>query len=412
MAPGRLFAQWSSRPALISLPSSSERWGVPVGSFRIWPRLGVEGHYDSNLNRQDASEGPSGAGSLRILPGLTVVTPEPRLLRLQLDIAGDIRIYFGNDRLSSQTNAGGQMSLDVELFPRGRFVVRFFDRFRRDLQARSYAGDQNYNRNYNLAGLQLLLRPGGRALQFGVEYAFGIDFFDQLDTANKMFHDFGLHVVWKFYPLTAAFLEVDFKIFDYNEAQLNETLSVPNRGSMPLRAVIGMSGYVTKRLTLLLQAGWAQGFYEAGPSFGGPIGLARLGYHVTKSTLLQIGYGRDYEDAYWANYYGEHRVFLSAQQQFFDRRLDLQVKASYHFMEYARFVPEGAEYTVSQSEREEHALRLGVTAQFDITRWLGLTVGYSYTALFSDFVIRHEGEIADVPTFHRHGIHGSLVGRW
>ncbi len=405
-------AQWSERPALVTLPGAEERWGIGVGRFRLWPRLAVEGGYDSNLFRQDVSESPEGAPMLRIRPSLTLVNPKPGKVRFYLDVSGDVRLYFSDqDYVNEQRNGGVTSTIEVDLFPNGPLTLRLFDRFRRALSPRNFATAGNYNRNFNLGGAQLVWKPGGGALELGIEYAFAFDLYDELPDANTYYHDLGLQLSWRFLPLTTAFVDVDFKILQYTTEFLNESVGMRNVDSMPLRAVLGVRGHITRRLSVLLQAGWAYGFYASGSSFNGPIGLARFSLRVTPTTLLQLGYARDYEDSTYANYYGEHRVFFSAEQRLWSR-LGLKADVGYHIIDYARFVPTDPDYTVTQRNRNEHVLRLGAEISVDATRWLGFKVSYAYEAMFSDFAIRHEGKVADVPTYYRHQVFAAVVGRY
>ncbi len=415
LAPGRVQAQWSQRPTLIALPSPAERWGVTAGSFRIRPRLTVEGRYDTNLFREDASESPSSAGILRILAGLTVVNPKARVLRVYLDIEGDGRIYFSKDaNAEKQRNGGGTLSLDLSIFPKSAISLRIFDRFQRALQTRNWSSDGNYNRNMNLAGAELLFRPGGGALEFGLQYAYSLDKFDEFSQGNTYYHDFAFHAAWKFYPLTAVFLDVDFKLLGYDEPWLDETRKVANVDSKPLSGVLGIVGAVTKRISVLLQAGWAYGMYDSGEDFNGPVGTARVSYRATRRTLLQLGYSRDYEDSYHGNFYAEHRIFLAVQQQLFNR-LDLRVDASYGFLDYARFVPGDGATTVNEAERSDQVLRVKAGVSFDVARWFGVTAGYQYEALFSEFSTKFQvggGSREAVPTFYRHQVYLGLTGRY
>lgn len=415
LAPRAAEAQWSERPTLLSLPSGQDRWGITAGSFRIWPRLTTEGRYDSNLFRADVSETSyTDAAVLRILPGVTIVNPNPRAVRFYLDVAGDVRLYFGDsDAVEEQRDVGVTATMEVDLFPRGPVTLRVFDRFRRALQTRNWATAGNFNRNFNLAGLQGLFKPGGGALEFGVEYAFGLDIFDEYSQGNLYYHDIGFHTLWKFYPMTAVFVDVDFKIVQYDAAFASTTLGMPNVDSKPLRAVAGLSGYITKRLAVLIQAGWGVGFYDTGESFSGPIGLARVSYRVTRTTLLQIGYARDYEDSIHGNYYAEHRIFFSGQQSLWER-LDIKASASFHILDYAAFEPPAtADFEVSQGERAEQALKLGLSLHVDATRWLAFDAGYTYEALFSDYNIRQRGgPVVDVPTYYRHQVYASVTGRY
>jgi hypothetical protein len=419
--PGSARAQWSERPTLLSLPSGEERWGISAGSFRFWPRLSTQGRYDSNLFRADVSEGPHRAAILGILPGLTLVNPKPRLFRLYLDVAGDIRVYFGDEAaVTEQTDAGATLNFALDLFPRGPVTVRLFDRFTRALQTRNWATAGTFTRNFNLAGVQGIFKPGGGALELGLEYAFAIDLFDEFSRGDQRYHDFGARVSWKFYPLTSVFLDVDFKIVTYEERVLSADFGLTNTDSLPLRAVLGLNGHITKRLAVLVQAGWAEGFYDDGPSFGGVIGLARVSYRVARGTLLQLGYARDYEDSLHGNYFAEHRIFFSGQQQLWER-LDIRVTASYHFLDYSAFEPpkdpdtgEPERYGVSQRERAEQALRLAVSARVDVTRWLAFDLGYSYEALFSDYTIVDVqlGKVAQVFTYYRHQVYAGITGRY
>lgn len=413
LVPSRLLAQWSERPELVSLPSVERQWGVRAGTFRIWPRLSVEGRFDSNLYRRDEGEDPVGVGILRLQPGISLVNPDAPVVRVRLDVDGDFRFYFADsDAANGQKEYGGTSALDVQILPRGPLTIRLFDQFRRALETRNYSTPQEiYNRTFNLAGAQVLFRPGGGALEFGVEYAFAFDFFDEFTAGDQRYHDFGFHTLWKFYPLTAAFVDVDFKLISYDEKFLKPELGLTNIGSMPLRAVIGLNGQITTTLAVLVEAGWAEGLYDEGPSFSGPVGLARASWRVTPTTLLQLGYARDYEDSLYGNYYGEHRIFFSGEQRLFGW-LGIKANAAFHFIDYAKFEPESPDYTVNEPERADQALELGVALRFDVARWVGFNLGYRFDALYSDVEVRLRGQVVDVYSYYRHQVFASVVGRY
>ena len=417
LSPRAARAQWSEAPVLIALPSGDDRWGFSAGMFRFSPRLAAEFRWDSNVFREDQSEHPKSAPILAFAPALTMVNPKPGLFRLYLDLKGDFRIYFGEDPAGmDQSNAGGTATFDLDFWPNGPFTLRVFDRFSRALLTRNDATSGTFTRNFNLAGIRGVFRPGGGALEFGLEYAYGFDFFDELGEADKRFHDLGFRASWKFYPLTRVFVDVDFKIIGYDEPWLSVPTRTPNVDSMPLRATAGIDGYITKRLSILAQAGWAQGFYADGPELGGPIGLARVSYRVAKGTLLQLGYERAYQDSLHGNWSAEHRIFFAGQQQLWNR-LDINATASYSFIDFSRFEYDDAVgLEVSDPERSEQMLRVAASARFDIARWLAVEAGYSYEALFSDFSLLTTAEepprVVQVFSYYRHQVYASVIGRY
>lgn len=412
-APRVATAQWTAHEELLSLPSPEARWGLLAGGFRFFPRLFVEGRYDSNVFREDASESPLAAPILRVMPGITIGNPASRVLRMQFDADGDFRFYFADDDVSDgQRDMGVRAALDLNLFPDGPFELYVYDKFLRAIQTRNWDTIRSFNRNTNEAGIKLLFRPGGGALQLGLGYAYVLDLFDEFSSGDQTYHRVGAHVAWRFFPLTVAYLDADFRIVDYDEAFGNPALGLENTSSMPLRVVVGLNGNITKRLALLVEAGWAHGFYEDGPSFSGPLGRARVSYRFTETTLAQLGYAHSFEDSLYANFYSEHRVFANVQQALWGR-LRLAADFAYHYVTFASFEPAaGSDVSVTEKRRADHGLIFGFTATIDVTRWLGFRLGYEFEKVLSDFEVSVAGVTRDVVTYDRHQVFGSVVVRY
>ena len=414
----------------------NEPRGIRVGSFIIWPSLFLEGRWDSNLfAKADADQGKIvDAPVLRIVPAVALKNPHPRTLGFTLGVETDVRLYISdNADVSDQQNVGVKADLALDILPRGPVTVTLYDVFRRDLQTRNFDSPQTYNQNLNKGGVRVSIHPGGGALNIALGYGFAISKFDDYPMGDYLFHEIQLLTTWRFYPKTAAFLEVLSEIRDWD--------TEPDRGRFvdgaPIRVNLGLSGYLTKKLAVLLKLGYGNGLYESGPNFGDVdcegssevdkcrfVGFlntllvhAEVAARFTPTVLLAAGYKRDFRDSFYGNFYTEGTTYLRGQFRFW-RRVGLEFALGYHLIDFAPWDP-GAEgipnVRVSHTRRRDQAVSANVKVDVDITRWIGVTLGYETRAVFSNFFIeevRAGGVFIDYGRYTRHQVYASVNVRY
>lgn len=399
----------------LSLPPviDEARRGVRFGEFVFVPMLALEGRYNSNVFRQDYREGRSDAGILTIRPGFKLSNPTPSWLRLTWDAAVDVNFWFSKDtNASKQGRVAADTGLRAEFLTRS--VVGFFvaDRFVRSVQPRNYSTSGRYDRNYNHAEAGLQIRPGG-ALEFDLSYAFNFELFDTFKEGNLFYHQARLLGTWAFFPKTSLYLDADWRYQNWSTEKVGYRAD-----SMPLRAVLGVRGYITRKVAVDLRVGYGQGFYKLGKDVQTVIGAASVAFKPTPYTVLDIGYERNFEDAYYARWYVSDGAHLTIKQQFL-RRLELSGSLVYSYLQFANLVPTPADLpgyttlTTTQADRRDHLLRARGSLSYSALRYLTLKVGYELDAILTDF--RMDGRFSngvvtrDYGGFKVHQVFGEIT---
>jgi hypothetical protein len=181
--------------------------------------------------------------------------------------------------------------------------------------------DANFDRS--LIGLNLGINwaPGkGRfkwtVLQTGTTLTlFSRQSANLLDRNQLNFQSFGQ---WDFLPKTAF-------VFDGSVGTVNNRDSGSSNG-VKLKGRIGISGLLTKRVSLTTKGGWGSGFYSSGiepQDYSSFIGSTELKWFLPSGnssgsiatneigvSSLAVGYTRDFSDSYLGNFYRKDREYL------------------------------------------------------------------------------------------------------
>jgi hypothetical protein len=234
------------------------------------------------------------------------------------------------------------------------------------------------------------VHPGGvgqrKALEIGAEYSFQFERYVDFDAFDTNMHNVRLYGRWRFFPKTA--LEIDAKLSVRQWLEQNDFAGRTN--SMPLRITAGINGFITKKLATTLKAGYAQGFYAAGPDVQTAIGQASLTWTPMSTIVLTGGYQRDFVDSLYGNFYTYDRFFLDTRFQLFGA-LSLQATAGFQLLEFSRFDPSsngqqrGFIRYSNVLQRNEQAVDAKLSLSYDFARYIGLIVSYEFRTLLSDF---------------------------
>ncbi|MBM4388378.1 MAG: hypothetical protein FJ088_11605, partial [Deltaproteobacteria bacterium] len=143
---------------------------------------------------------------------------------------------------------------------------------------------------------------------------------------------------------------------------------------------------------------------KSGEKFQSVIGEAILGYKFSPTTILELGFERDFSNSFYANYYVMHRGNLKFQQQIMSR-VNITGEFAYARLSYSAFSPAGI--TVNQNERSDNALQGSVNLEFSIARILMFTASYKFESILTDFELTNAG-FADYGGYIRHSVFGGL----
>jgi hypothetical protein len=283
----------------------------------------------------------------------------------------------------------------------------------RSVQPQNFSSNRGYDRNFNHAEAGLQIRPRS-AFQVDLSYAYNFVKFDDFAAGDRAYHEVHLLGTWAFFPKTSLYLDGNWRYQNWGQEKAGF-----RSDSMPLRVALGVRGYVTRKIALDVRAGYGQGFYKQGVDIQTFVGGASLALKPTDFTLIDIGYGRDFEDAaYYARWYTSDSVHLSIKQQFL-RRLEMEGAFLYSYRSYARLVPGPADLpgygtlAANQADRRDHAIVARASISYSALRYLKVKVGYEFDSIVTDF--RLDGVLTSgLPTrdfggYNTHQVFGEIT---
>lgn len=422
LSPAGLGPQYSGLTgAGVGLLSKKPSYGVEAGDFIIQPRFFLESNYRSNFFRVDTrSAEATGVMSLQVRPGVALFNPQYDKVAVSLGVDVDVFLPMsGDDTVTDQTNVGGNAKLAVAFFPKGALTLTLHEHFNRTLWMRPTVFT-NANRNTNRAGADLSFRPGGRALGFTLGYAYRLTRFDDLNTLDTDEHELRFLATWRFYPMTHAFLEATANFFDYRRSPSEDELARPGNfvpGS-PFKVYAGLSGYLTERVALLARVGYGDSFLEReSEDFASFIGQLQLSYRFGPKSILHAGVARDFDLAPLGGYMEFFRIYTGFTQRI-GELVEVHIDLAYDIRSFGEWVPaqfvtedSTVQPVASESNRSEDYLRAGLLLDFDLSRLFGVTVGYRYEGLLSDFTIAADG-LARFVAYDDHRVFASLNLRY
>ncbi|TNF29646.1 MAG: hypothetical protein EP329_15290 [Deltaproteobacteria bacterium] len=404
----------------VGLLSKKPEYGVNAGDFIIQPRLFLEAAYRSNFFRVDTRNGDTeGAMILHIRPGVALFNPQFDKVAVSLGLDVDVFApVSSNETVTDQTNVGGNARLAVALFPKSALTLTLSEHFNRTLWMRPTVST-NANRNWNRVGADLSFHPGGRALDFTLGYSYDLISYDDLDDLDHDRHNLRFLASWRFYPMTYAFLEATGEFWSYSRSTSTEEEARPGNyvPGTPVKVYAGLSGYVTERLALLLRAGYGNSLLDRDPEdFSSFIGQLQASYRFGPKTVLHGGVARDFELTPLGGYRDYTRLYAGFTQRL-GTLAEITGDFAYDFRGYGEWVPSPrsdlgiGSAVASDPERSESFIRAGVLIDFDVSRLFGVTVGYRYEGVVSDFSITSTGGAWYV-AYDDHRVYASLNLRY
>ncbi len=242
---------------------------------------------------------------------------------------------------------------------------------------------KNITRNNNTAALQLRAAPGGGRLQANLRYMNTIDVFanPELKYANLMSHEVMVDGSWRWLPKTAIFVQLSQGAINYFEKDPNN----PKESSYPFRAITGLRGLVTEKLSVNLAAGYSAAFYQGGaenPS--GASNLTILGETIFRPALttdIVLGYRHEFRNSVIGTFYDVDSPFVSVRQKI-ARRFNVMANLRYEYRRYHGYILESVDpmdmtKTVKMpSERTDGFLQASLDADYQVQEWFYAGVGY------------------------------------
>ncbi len=408
-------------------PLAQDR-GLRTGEFTLYPSIGLMGHHDTNLfngNDQEASNPPRGATSIRILPRLTLLNDPGGDIAFTFNGSGDARIYpSDNASIKAQQNVGGNVALEVAIGRRRPISFTLFEYFGRTLRANNWETIATLNRLSNDVGARVEFHPGDIPerrpfnLAFAASYAF--DSFESFNSGNTSTLRTRLSGSWKFLPKTAAVLDStwDFRSYTAGSALVQSGLAA---NSKPFRVRTGLTGALSKRIATQALVGWGLSTHASGDSFNGLLASVGVGVRASENTRLYVGYDRDYNDSFFANFSSYHRGYFSLKQRF-GHVLDVSGSFGVRALSYGALAKSQPGFAVTGLTtcdggacRRDTALEGNLTANFELARLMSMNIGYNLRSVQTNFKIRAggvTGAVLDTGAYTAHELFATLFLRY
>jgi hypothetical protein len=192
-----------------------------------------------------------------------------------------------------------------------------------------------------------------------------------------MGHDLMLDASWRWLPKTALFIQGGVGYYQYLNDQAE---AAGKKNSIPYRAVAGIRGLVTPKVTMTASAGFADAVYDESPvvSSANPSGLSNLlvqvslGYKPITFTSLGLSYAHEFRDSpFIGDFYDLDSVSATIGQQL--GAFVLTGGSRYEYRRYQGFGP-----AMAPISRNDHVIQTSVQADYFLQRWFYAGVGYAH----------------------------------
>lgn len=374
--------------ALCALPARAEGPGILLGERLVFhPGIAVGAGYDSNVYYGDAPR--AGQKDARVaqpyfyfrpLLDLATLSPQrggltPHTIDFRLHAALPVRFLLPGALTNYSIDAEGGLALTI--FPFGNYTFDLFDNFTRVSQTPYNGEPENINSDRNQLGLKLRLKPGGQRLEIGLQYTFGLYFFEapppmsqnDFTAKNSFSNDFQLRVSWKFFPKTALYLNAGDTVTSY----VNQNVNTPPT-MYPFRVVLGVIGLITPTLSVNVNAGYGNPFSQAKTGYAQDytskaVALVEGTWKPTLVTGLTLGYKRDFLQALIGTYLDVDSAYLSLSQLIW--RVTALVRFSYDH----RAFQGNAANDRQPNGRVDHLIGAHVQLDLAIRDWFAISLG-------------------------------------
>lgn len=373
--------------------------GVEVGEGTVFhPQIGIETGVVSNVFYQ--KDGPVTAGLLRIIAEIgTGSLPRQRLsarstsddpesaaqvqtiesignFQYSADLYASWDQYLStNDNVTAQGGLGGGLLLRGIVNQQHPLQFAFQEHFNRLIRASNFESQADTNRDVNTLDLRLNYVPYGRSLSGFLYYQNIIDAFesDSQQFANRLHNTFGLHLDWRWLPLTHVFGDVSMGYF-------TGIGSSDKINSYPLTAVAGIATSLTLYTTVNAHVGYSNGFYASGPNYSSVTGGVQFGYRYSPLGRLTLLYDYTHQDSINANFYRDH-VFQATLEHFFVPFV-LFARPEVRLRQYTGTLVMG---TDGSTTRDDTIFGATVGMRYGFRDWIAATLDYQLQYVQTDF---------------------------
>jgi hypothetical protein len=394
--------------------------GFRVGDFELHPGLAAEFGYDSNFLRRADTEDPIGSLRLRLTPSFSVSSlGGQRAGGGQPDVTFDAGLALtynefipvsggaeGQRLLQDSRSVGGVAKLGVKFAPGRSVFGEVSAEASRIFQPSQQGIDIGFNRWVVGASAEVGWASRGRTIELRGGYRFQGTIFEQTSSLSNVNNAATVKGLWKFFPRTSLMFDGSVGFINYLDPTAGGTLAGGSvkTGSTPVRARAGFNGLITDWLQVLALVGWGSSFYSepAGstpfPDFDSVIAQVETKFFLTpnpaadpkRATLsvsaLNLGFSRDFYDAFLSSYAERNRGYLSLSY-FYSGALLVSVEGGAAALTY----PGNPGIAGLDAAWTDIAVDASAYAEYRFKDWIGVNATVRYTTNISDRTITIDG---------------------
>lgn len=393
--------------------------GVKVGEGTVLhPQAGTEVGYVSNVfytHDNQVSAGlirflaEVGTGSLsaqRLAATEADQVPEGQ----QPDIGAfqyraDARIaydYYPSDiqAVSDQGGWSGGFMFRGVINPHKPWQGAVVEDFQRLIRPVNFESGANADRDINSLKLQTQWAPTGRTLSGVLYYQMLLDHFEsgRQQFADRFQNTFGLRVNWQWLPQTRIYVDASIGAFSGFGSSTKVT-------SYPLTTIAGIQTLITPLTTFVARAGYANGFYAAGPSYSSAVFGAQLGYRYTPDGHVAILFDYLHNDSINANFYRDYALHLTLEHGFMP--FDAFVQGGVIWREYSGVINFTPPIMYGNGTRDDFLAEVVAEVRYNFRDWLAASASYHFLYDATDYTYMIGPDTIN-PGFIRHELLAGL----
>jgi hypothetical protein len=338
----------------------------------------AEGGYDSNVFYNDQNRVESAI--LRIIPSFQISNvardgTAPQGAYYSLGASLTYREYL-TDNEDVRAQRAFNPSVSGSLGVNGQSIsTALSDQFTRSEDPPYQPRLPTIRRDFNVASASVSLVPGGGRLATQLRYTNTLDHFEgnEYKYASNMSHDGMLDISWKWLPKTALYLQGGGGYIHY----LQDTPQDGRKDSTPYRALVGLRGLVTPKLTTNLGVGYATAIYQDDTPH--PTGLSNLlvGFDLalmpTVLNRIGIGYSHGFRNSPVIGTYYD----LDAGSLYASQMIARLVATLFGRYEYRRY--HGIMMGSSELARRDNVVLGGAQLDYYLQKWIYAGIAYAIT---------------------------------
>ena len=193
--------------------------------------------------------------------------------------------------------------------------------------------------------------------------------------------DGGLGFDWRFFPRSHLVIDLTGGYKHWQTEVVSPDLVGSLGSQLPaghFRALAGLRGDISRKLSILLLAGYGSSFTIGNdalslPPAGGILGRFELGIRPVTTQRLAFGFTRDFSNPYYAQWQVDTQGYFKYKGLWFGR-LGTQVDVAYIFRNLGGL----SGGTVA---RDEHQITAGVLIEVMIAEWFHIDASYRFGAI-------------------------------